>query len=213
MNDEDMESLKIVLIGESGVGKTSIISQFVDQVFQDDQQSTIGGTFSTKTVKCSNGKTLKLEIWDTAGQERYRSVTKMFYKDANAAILVYDITNKSSFEELKNYWIGQVQESSIKNIILAVMANKYDLYDKEQVDEAMARKFAEENNALFAVTSAKTNHGVNDLFLQIAKKFSGADSAQTIAEKDEEAEEYRRIRKESVKLTKDTQRTKKKGCC
>ena len=137
----------------------------------------------------------------------------MFYKDANAAILVYDITNKSSFEELKNYWIGQVQESSIKNIILAVMANKYDLYDKEQVDEAMARKFAEENNALFAVTSAKTNHGVNDLFLQIAKKFSGADSAQTIAEKDEEAEEYRRIRKESVKLTKDTQRTKKKGCC
>ena len=208
-----MESLKIVLIGESGVGKTSIISQFVDQVFQDDQQSTIGGTFSTKTVKCSNGKTLKLEIWDTAGQERYRSVTKMFYKDANAAILVYDITNKSSFEELKNYWIGQVQESSIKNIILAVMANKYDLYDKEQVDEAMARKFAEENNALFAVTSAKTNHGVNDLFLQIAKKFSGADSAQTIAEKDEEAEEYRRIRKESVKLTKDTQRTKKKGCC
>ena len=213
MNDEDMESLKIELIGESGVGKTSIISQFVDQVFQDDQQSTIGGTFSTKTVKCSNGKTLKLEIWDTAGQERYRSVTKMFYKDANAAILVYDITNKSSFEELKNYWIGQVQESSIKNIILAVMANKYDLYDKEQVDEAMARKFAEENNALFAVTSAKTNHGVNDLFLQIAKKFSGADSAQTIAEKDEEAEEYRRIRKESVKLTKDTQRTKKKGCC
>ena len=214
MYDEELESLKVVLIGESGVGKTSIISQFVDQVFQDDQQSTIGGTFSSKIVKCSNGKTLKLEIWDTAGQERYRSVTKMFYKDANAAILVYDITNKTSFEELKRYWIDQVKESSIKNIILAVMANKYDLIDLEQVDEAEARQFAEDNNALFAVTSAKTNHGVNDLFLQIAKKYSGAEEAQAVGEKDEEAEEYRRIRKESVKLTKETQKpNKRRGCC
>ncbi len=133
--DNDLEILKIVLIGESGVGKTSIISQFIDQIFQNDQQSTIGGTFSSKTVKCGNGKILKLEIWDTAGQERYRSVTKMFYKDANAAILVYDITNKFSFEELQKYWIEQVKESSSQDIILAVVANKSDLIEQEQVDE------------------------------------------------------------------------------
>ena len=213
-DDKDLETLKIVLIGESGVGKTSIISQFIDQIFQNDQQSTIGGTFSTKTIKCGNGKILKLEIWDTAGQERYRSVTKMFYKDANAAILVYDITNKFSFEELQKYWIEQVKESSPRNIILAIVANKSDLIEHEQVDEGEARQFAKDNDALFAVTSAKQISCVESLFLDIAKKYTGTDSALTLEEKDE-IEEFRKIRKESVKITKETQQKeqKKKGCC
>ena len=213
-SDEALEIFKIVLIGESGVGKTSIISQFIDQIFQDDQQSTIGGTFSTKTVKCSNGKLLKLEIWDTAGQERYRSVTKMFYKDANAAILVYDITSDYSFEQLQKYWVEQVRDSSPKNIILAIIANKSDLIEFEKVDEGEARQYAESINALFSVTSAKSNTGVNDLFLEIAKKYTGSESALTIEEKDE-AEEYKRIRKESVKITKESQKksNKTKGCC
>ena len=212
MNEAEMQSLKIVLIGESGVGKTSIISQFIDQIFQDDQQSTIGGTFSTKTIKCSNGKTLKFEIWDTAGQEKYRSVTKMFYKDADVAILVYDITNRFSFEELQKYWVQQVKDSSPKNIILAIIANKSDLIEQEQVDEGVARSYAEELNALFAVTSAKNNSGVDDLFLEIAKKYTGAESANRIEENDE-IEEYRKIRKESVKITKESQNMKKRGCC
>ena len=215
MNDEKVESLKIVLIGESGVGKTSIISQFIDQIFQDDQQSTIGGTFSTKTIKCSNGKTVRLEIWDTAGQERYRSVTKMFYKDANVAALVYDITSKYSFEELQRYWVEQVKESSPKNIILAIIANKSDLLEFEQVDEGEARQFAQSINAFYTVTSAKNNSGVNDLFLEIAKKFTGSDSALTVEEKDE-IEEYKRARKDSVKITKESQEKnidKKKKCC
>ena len=213
-SDEALEIFKIVLIGESGVGKKSIKSQFIDQIFQDDQQSTIGGTFSTKTVKCSNGKLLKLEIWDTAGQERYRSVTKMFYKDANAAILVYDITSDYSFEQLQKYWVEQVRDSSPKNIILAIIANKSDLIEFEKVDEGEARQYAESINALFSVTSAKSNTGVNDLFLEIAKKYTGSESALTIEEKDE-AEEYKRIRKESVKITKESQKkiNKKKGCC
>ena len=211
---EDLESLKIVLIGESGVGKTTIIAQFIDNIFQEDLQSTSGGTFSTKTIKCSNGKLLKLEIWDTAGQERYRSVAKMFYKDANAAVLVYDITNKFSFEELKNYWAEQVLESSPKNIILAIIANKTDLMDKEQVDEEEVRNFANKINAFFARTSAKTSYGVNDLFLEIAKKYTGAETALTIEDK-EEIEEYKRIRKDSVKITKETQvkTQSKKKCC
>ena len=212
-DDKDLETLKIVLIGESGVGKTSIISQFIDQIFQNDQQSTIGGTFSTKTIKCGNGKILKLEIWDTAGQERYRSVTKMFYKDANAAILVYDITNKFSFEELQKYWIEQVKESSPRNIILAIVANKSDLIEHEQVDEGEARQFAKDNDALFAVTSAKQTSTVDSLFLDIAKTYTGTDSALTLEEKDE-IEEFRKIRKESVKITKESQnKTKIKTCC
>ena len=214
-DDKDFETLKIVLIGESAVGKTSLISQFIDQVFQDDQQSTIGGTFSTKIIKCGNGKILKLEIWDTAGQERYRRVTKLFYKDANAALLVYDISNKYTFEELQNYWIDQVRDSAPKDIILAIVANKSDLIESEQVDEAMAREFAKDNGALFALTSAKTTAGVESLFLDIAKKYTGTDSASTIeSENKKEEEEYRKIRKDSVKITKQSQvKAKKKKCC
>ena len=208
----DFESLKIVLIGESGVGKTSIISQFVDQVFQNDNESTICGTFSTKEIKCGDGKMVKLEIWDTAGQERYRSLARMFYKDANAAILVYDITNKNSFDELQKYWLGQVKDSAPKNVILAIVANKSDLIEREQVDEATAREFAKNNNAIFALTSAKNTSGIESLFLDLAKQFTGTDEASTVVKKDEN-EEYKKIRLQSVIITKESQRKRKKKCC
>ena len=130
------------------------------------------------------------------------------------AILVYDITNKFSFEELQKYWIEQVKESSPRNIILAIVANKSDLIEYEQVDEGAAIQFAKENDALFAVTSAKQTSTVDSLFLDIAKTYTGTDSALTLEEKDE-IEEFRKIRKESVKITKETQKKeqKKKGCC
>jgi small GTP-binding protein len=209
---EEQEILKLVLIGESGVGKTCMITRFIDEVFSFDKQSTIGGTFSSKLVKCGNGKNLKLEIWDTAGQERYRSVTKMFYKDANAAILVYDITNKNSFDQLQNYWAEQVKESSPKNIIIAVAANKCDLFDKEVVDEKAARDYAKSIGAIFSLTSAKNTAGINDLFIEISKKYSGAKSATIVQEKEENTE-FRKIRKESVVITKNSQKTKKRGFC
>ena len=169
-----VESFKVVLVGETGVGKTSIITQFIDETFQEDQQSTTGGTFSTKSVICDEGKILKFEIWDTAGQERYRSLTKMFYKDANAAILVYDITRKDSFEELKNYWAEQVKESSPQGIILIIAANKADLLENEAVDESIAREFAQQLGAIFVSTSAKNSSGINNLFEEIAKKHTGS---------------------------------------
>ena len=129
--EEDSNTFKIVLIGEAGVGKTSIISQFIDQTFQEDLQASTGGTFTSKTLILNNGNTLKFDIWDTAGQERYRALTKLFYKDSNAAILVYDITRQDSFDELKNYWAQQIQESTNSNIILAIAANKSDIIEKE----------------------------------------------------------------------------------
>ena len=213
MDESELDILKVVLIGESGVGKTCIIQQFVDQMFQADQQSTIGGTFNTKIVKCGNGKILRLEIWDTAGQERYRSISQLFYKDANAAILVYDITNKFSFEEIQNYWLSQVKESASENIILSIVGNKLDLYEKEEVDQQEAKKYAEDNNAFFAVTSAKNSSGIEDLFFEIVKKFSGADSASFIQDINE-LDNYPKFRKETVKITKEkTEKKKKKKCC
>ena len=224
MSDETEENnFKIVLIGESGVGKTSIISQFVDQIFEDDLQASTGGSFSSKTLTFNNGKTIKLEIWDTAGQERYRALTKIFYKNALAAVLVYDITRKQSFEELKNYWIKQIKESAPENIILAIAANKSDLLDREQVNEDEARNFAKENNALFYETSAKNSIGVNELFIGIGKKFYGLDPDLKL--KDDNNENERSDSKEqnkmnennNIKLNKgkinDKDNGNKKGCC
>ena len=211
-DNENNEVLKIVLIGDASVGKTSIIYQFIDKIFQEDLQSTIGGTFNSKSIKCNNNKTLNLEIWDTAGQERYRCVTKMFYKEADVAILVYDITSKSTFEELKNYWVEQVLEASPKNIMLVIVANKSDLIDNEQVDEEEARNYAKKVKADFFVISAKENNSVNELFKSIAKKYSGANSVEVIEENDD-IMSFRKIRKESVRVTKAFTKKKKVGCC
>ena len=208
----DSESFKVVLVGESGVGKTSIITQFIDQTFQEDQQSTTGGTFSTKSVVCDNGKTLKFEIWDTAGQERYRSLTKMFYKDANAAVLVFDITRKDSFEELQNYWAQQIKECSPPEIILAVAANKSDLINKEAVDEEKSRAFANELGAIYVSTTATTVESINELFIEIAKKYTNATDIKIKG--DDEVQEQPEDKNDNVKLSKEKtneKKEKKKG--
>jgi small GTP-binding protein len=210
----DIESFKVVLVGESGVGKTSIITQFIDQTFQEDQQSTTGGTFSTKSVKCGNNKTLKFEIWDTAGQERYRSLTKMFYKDANAAVLVYDITRKDSFEQLKSYWAEQIKECP-ENIIVVIAANKNDLIQKEEVDEEEARKFASDLGAIFVGTSAKQVESINSLFIEIAKKYTGSEQIEIKDEEDPAQAKVEENKNDSMKLSanKATEKKKKKGFC
>ena len=216
------ESFKIVLIGESGVGKTSIISQFVNQIFQEDVESSSSGTFNSKTLIYDNNKVLKLEIWDTAGQEKYRSLASMFYKEASAAILVYDITRKESFEQIQNYWVGQIKENGPTNIILVLCANKSDLIDEEKVDEEQARNYAKEINAMFYPTSAKNDSGITDLFLQIAKKYTNSDNVRLKTDQDEVfdstlSDSIGSQNRGSVKLTKEElnkkDEVKKKKCC
>ena len=212
-DDQDPQILKIVIIGESSVGKTSIISQFVDKIFQEEIQSTVGGSFNSKTILCEDlNKKVKLEIWDTAGQERYRSVTKMFYKDADIAVLVYDITNKDSYDELKNYWVEQVKDSTRKGTNLVIVANKSDLIEKEQVDEDEARNYAKSINASFFVVSAKDSISVGELFKEIVKKYTGSKNVSIVDENDESAFHFKKIRKESIKLIAENPK-KKKSCC
>ena len=121
MGDEDddgAQTSKVVLLGESGVGKTCIIARFINNTFEENLISTTGASYAGKTMTFDEyqGKSIKFEIWDTAGQEKYRSLTKIFYKDAGVAILVYDITRKESFEEIKKYWYNQIKEFAPKNI-------------------------------------------------------------------------------------------------
>ena len=116
-DDEDVKVCKVVLLGESGVGKTCIIDRFINDNFDDNQKTTGISTFIAKTMTFDEfqGKSVKFEIWDTAGQEKYRSLNKIFYKDAGVAILVYDITNSQSFEEIRQYWSNQIKEFAPKD--------------------------------------------------------------------------------------------------
>ena len=117
-DDEGAQTCKVVLLGESGVGKTCIIARFINNTFEDNLISTTGASYAGKTMTFDEygGKSIKFEIWDTAGQEKYRSLTKIFYKDAGAAILVYDITRKESFDELQKYWLNQIKDYAPKDI-------------------------------------------------------------------------------------------------
>jgi small GTP-binding protein len=221
--DEDLgeeEAFKIVLIGESGVGKTSIISQFIHKIFQDDIQPSMGGTFTSKSLLFEDGKVLRLDIWDTAGQEKYRALTQMFYKDANAAVLVYDITRKDSFEELTKYWFDKIKENSSSDIILFLAANKSDLVEKEEVNEEEARKYAKEINADFCSISAKNSIGIDDLFIQITKKYTGRTDFKFVDSQEElemlrERKDSNNSKNKSMKLTKEKTfcENKKKKCC
>ena len=123
---------KLVLLGESAVGKSSLVLRFVKGQFLDYQESTIGAAFLTQTV-CLNETTVKFEIWDTAGQERYHSLAPMYYRGAQAAIVVYDITNADSFVRAQN-WVKELQRQGNPNIVIALAGNKIDLVSKRAVN-------------------------------------------------------------------------------
>jgi len=159
---------KLVLLGESAVGKSSLVLRFVKGQFLDYQESTIGAAFLTQTV-CLNDTTVKFEIWDTAGQERYRSLAPMYYRGAQAAIVVYDITNVETFDKAKE-WIKELQRQASPSIIIALAGNKSDLSAKRKVEVVDAQAYADDNGILFMETSAKTAANVNEIFVAIAKK-------------------------------------------
>ena len=171
-NDINKLILKTVLLGEIGVGKTSLIKQFTNNTFDENISSSISSQYSSKIITINRlNKDIKFDLWDTAGQEIYRSLAKLFYKNAKIIIFVYDITNKNSFEGLKKYWYKKVSTNSDKNAILALVGNKNDLYNNQQVNDNEAIEFADTIGAIFQVTSAKSNIGIDNLFQNIGIKY------------------------------------------
>ncbi len=207
---------KVVLLGDSGVGKTCIISRYIQGDFIQNCNSTNGASYCTKNVKFEKfGKNLLLDIWDTAGQEKYRSLTKFFYKDAAVAILVYDITRRESFDNLKNYWYQQTLENGEKNLVLGVCGNKCDLYENETVTENEAKEFADKIGAIFELTSAANNTGITELFQDVGYKYLDPNFQQTI--KQVEEEKIQEGKGDKIVLDPNEEKkkgkTKKKGFC
>ena len=169
MNDNsNIKQFKINFLGEPGVGKTSIISQFIYQKFLDSQNLTVG-YYHKKTITIDDKPLFNFDIWDIPRQEKYRALARIFYKNANAVILVYDITQKKTFDELKNYWIHDIQKYGDILAIVVIVANKYELTVKN-VYEGEVLEFVENINAMFCHTSAKEGMGINELFNKIVKK-------------------------------------------
>ena len=176
MEEENPIPVKVVLLGESGVGKTSIITQFISKKFNQRCPTSVSAQFISKIMKFPEySKNLKFDIWDTVGQEKYRSLTKIFYKDADIIIFVYDITTEFSFKAIKDYWYKETKEHTDIEPILALAANKIDLYKDEQITNSDGKEYADEINAIFQNTSALSNTGIDNLFENLGRKFIDPD--------------------------------------
>ena len=202
--------LKVVLLGEAGTGKTCLISRFTGGLFNADTMSSLSAQFITKTIQI-NDKPLKFDIWDTAGQEKYRSLAKIFYKDAKVICLCYDITSKKSFDELKEYWYEQQTKLNVDGEpIFAVVANKYDLFAQQQVNDEDGKKFARQINGIFQPTSSKENTGIDQLFEKIGKKYFDPNYDSYTIE-NQEKKEYEQKKNEKKQQKYNEQQNKSQG--
>ena len=193
------DTVKVVLLGEAGVGKTCIISQFISGVFDPDTISSLSAQYISKTMEFKDiKKAIKFEIWDTAGQERFRSLAKIFYKDAKVICLCYDIISKKNFEVLKDYWYEQQTKMNADNSpIYAVVACKNDLYEAQQVKDEEGKEFAKSINGIFQSTSAKSNSGIANLFDNIGHKYFNP-SFDTNEIDSKEIQEFEQRKKENL---------------
>ncbi|XP_063709682.1 ras-related protein Rab-18 [Culicoides brevitarsis] len=176
MSDSDsiVAALKLLIIGESGVGKSSLMLRFTDDQFEESQCTTIGVDFRTKVMDIDDVK-FKLAIWDTAGQERFRTLTSSFYRDAVGAILMYDVTNRTTFDKL-DMWLDELEINGNKpNMAKMLVGNKIDRVDR-QVAREEGLAFARKHRMLFVESSAKTSENVMNVFEEIVRKIVETDN-------------------------------------
>ena len=208
MDDDENYDLifKIVLIGDSGVGKTNILSRYISNEFSLTTQATVGVEFGSKIIKRGE-KLIKLQIWDTAGQERYKSITSAYYKGAKGALIVYDITNRFTFESVDK-WVQDLNSYGDKNLTLLLVGNKSDLEDKRQIMKEDGEEKAKSFNLGFIETSACSGDNIDQAFdimlKEVLKKY--------VVENDIN-DEFEASGGKNIELDKKDNKTKKKKCC
>jgi small GTP-binding protein len=210
MVGKDNITCKVVLVGESGVGKTCIIQRYVNNDYNENTESTSTSTYTYKSIDYKNlNKSISFDIWDTAGQELYRALAKNFYLNASIGILVYDIRRKKSFEAIKDYWYEQLKEFGEENMVFGVAGNKCDLFQEEEVSEEEGKKFAKSIGAIFHLTSCKESIGIDDLFEECGKKYLEVNNLISENKKGNND----KIVLDKNKVNDDSNAVKKKKCC
>eukprot|EP01027_Heterolobosea_sp_BB2_P023694 GEZU01035652.1.p1 GENE.GEZU01035652.1~~GEZU01035652.1.p1 ORF type:complete len:216 (+),score=36.38 GEZU01035652.1:382-1029(+) len=162
--------VKVVLVGAVGVGKTSTVMRFIKDSFKDYLETTIGASYMCKTLRINDETDLKFSVWDTAGQEQYHSLVPLYFRNAAAVLVVYDITREATFEDAKN-WVKELDNQAPDDVIIALVGNKSDLEDIRQVKRATGEDYANTINAIFTETSAKADVGIADLFKQLGQMY------------------------------------------
>ena len=190
-------AFKILLLGDSSVGKTCFLKRYTDNTFQDAYLSTIGFDFKFKFVTLDNGKTVKVQLWDTAGQERFRTIAKSYYKGAHGIILIYDVTNRKTYDNIKK-WLNQIRDEASNRISIILVANKIDCEDARQVTKEEGETLAKSNNLPIFEASAKDSINVNESFQFLIEKIN---------------ESVSNIITQNVTKLNNNKKQDKKGCC
>jgi Ras-related protein Rab-11A len=208
-NKKDYNYLfKILILGDSYVGKTNILKRFLHNQFDVNTKETVGVEFGSKNFNFGEKDVVKAQIWDTAGQERYRSITKAYYKGARGALLVYDISRKSSFENIDN-WLIDLKTNGDKDILIILIGNKSDLIDKREVSKEEGQEKAEQFNIAFLETSAKSGDNIDNAFTQLVEQIY-KDNINMI-KNNMQIEDNNG---DSINiLNNDEEKSKKTGCC
>ena len=208
MKNKDDLNCKVVIVGDTGVGKTCIIERYIHNRYNDNQNATLVSSYTFKKVDIKQyNKSVSLDIWDTAGQEVYRSLSKNFYLNATIGILVYDISSRDTFNSIKEYWFEQLKNFGDEKMIFAIVGNKIDLFQNEQIPEKEARDYAKSINAGFHLISCKQRVGINDLFEDCVKRYLEANNLTKSNTNNEEKDD-----KKVILDIKNTKKEKKKCC-
>lgn len=205
---------KIILIGDSNVGKTCVVQNFKSGMFTERQQNTIGVDFTVRTLDIE-GKKVKMQVWDTAGQERFRTITQSYYRSAHAAMIAYDITRRATFDSVK-HWIKEVEQYGAANVVTALIGNKCDLEEKRQVLFEEACSLAKDKGLLAALeTSAKESQNVEEAFMMMARELMSRNGLY-VQQGEIDGTPHSLLRTNSkpvdIGLAADTA-TEKKSCC
>ena len=203
-NDDYEFIFKVLLLGNSNVGKSSLFLRFVDDIWNDTFVPTIGVDFKIQTFDIDE-KRIKMQIWDTAGQERFKNIIASYYRGAHGILLIYDVTDKDSFKNLSN-WLIEIEKNSSKNVLKVLIGNKTDLEEKRVISYNQAKEFADSYGLKYIETSAKKNLNVNEAFATLGRELM-------LASEDKRIVKQKQNKKISVAKMEDLNIQKRRGCC